>query len=530
MNRIGWIRRWRYVLVAAAGLTMAAGAPEPKVGPAHGAVLVVGGGAMGPELWGRFVELAGGPDALIVDVPTAGGDSVYPPDWQGTRALKGAGARNVVVLHTVNRDVANSDAFIEPLRHAGGVWFEGGRQWHLVDAYAGTKTEQAFHDVLARGGVVGGSSAGASILASFLVRGAREGNEIMVAPAYEKGFGFLRGVGIDQHVVARERLADLADSVMPRFPNILGMSEDEGTAWLVEGDTATIIGRNKAFVYGGHDPTDSGKPFLTLHPGDRYDLAARHVVHRAIQDSPLTEAFVDSVFAGIPASEAAVLVAENGEVFIDKSYGIPPQPKYMPTTTLPQFALGGLSEGYLTAAALLLESEGKLSLDAPLAAGGDVTVRQFLTGERPVAGGSAQLAALIAKLSAGTFQRFVTQRLFTPIGAHRTVAGADGAFQSDVDELYRWELGLLDNPSFTMAGKDVAFRAAQSGGHAGIGWELGTSHGLRQVSEYGTPDGGRNAFVKFPERRAAIIIVTNSDQVNARALAERIADRLLSAR
>jgi cyanophycinase len=485
---------------------------------------------MGPELWGRFVELAGGPGALIVDVPTAGGDSVYPPDWRGTKGLKDAGARNVVVLHTIDRNVANSDAFIEPLKRAGGVWFEGGRQWHLVDSYAGTKTEQAFHDVLARGGVVGGSSAGASILASFLVRGAREGNEIMVAPAYEQGFGFLRGVGIDQHVVARERLADLADSVMPRYPELLGMSEDEGTAWLVQGDTATIIGRDKAFVYGGHDPTDSGKPFLTLHPGDRYDLAARHVLHRAIQDSPLTEAFVDSVFAGVPATEATVLVAENGEVFVDKSYGVPPQPKYMPATTLPQFDLGGLSDGYLTAAALLLEADGKLSLDAPLTAGGEVTVRQFLSGERQDPGGAAQLAALIARASGGTFQRFVTQRLFTPIGAHRTVAGDDGAFQSDVDELYRWELGLLDNPAFTTAGPDAAFRPVEPNGHMGLGWQLGAAHGLRQASEYGTPDGGRNAFVKFPQRRAAIIILTNSDRVNARALAGRIADRLLSVR
>jgi len=32
--------------------------------------------ALGPEVLGKFVELAGGPDALIVDVPTAGGDSV----------------------------------------------------------------------------------------------------------------------------------------------------------------------------------------------------------------------------------------------------------------------------------------------------------------------------------------------------------------------------------------------------------------------------------------------------------------------
>src|SRR6476469_3198595 len=206
----------------------AAAQSSPKVGPPRGAVVVVGGGSIGPDVYKRFIELAGGPDALIVDVPTAGGDSTYPSDWRGTRGLKAAGARNVVVLHTVDRATADDSAFASVLARAGGVWFEGGRQWHLVDSYAGTRTERGFHDVLARGGVVGGTSAGASILSSYLLRGAREGNEVVMAPGYEVGFGFLRGVGIDQHVVARERLRDLADSLLPKHPELLGISEDEG--------------------------------------------------------------------------------------------------------------------------------------------------------------------------------------------------------------------------------------------------------------------------------------------------------------
>ena len=164
--------------------------------------MVVGGGAIGPELYAAFIDAAGGPDALIIDVPTAGGDSTYPADWRGTRGLRAAGARNVVVLHTLDRAVANSDAFVAPIARAGGIWFEGGRQWHLVDSYGGTRSERAFHDVLARGGVVGGSSAGASILSSYMLRGARTGNATIMAPGYESGFGFLRGVAIDQHVVA----------------------------------------------------------------------------------------------------------------------------------------------------------------------------------------------------------------------------------------------------------------------------------------------------------------------------------------
>ena len=296
----------KYVLLAGASVAASCTGIRPfssttfstgtPVGPDHGSVVVVGGGAIGPEIYAKFIELAGGPDALIIDVPTAGGEERYPPDWRGARGLRAAGAKNVVVLHTTDRKVADSEAFVEPVTHAGAVWFEGGRQWHLVDAYLGTRTEVAFRGVLARGGVIGGTSAGASILASYLVRGAREGNSIMMAPGYERGFGYLHSVAIDQHVVARDRLADLPQ-VLAKHPELLGISEDEGTAWVVHGSQAEIVGRNKAFVYGGRDSSDAGQPYLTLRPGDRYDLDRRLVTHRAAADSPLSQAFIDSLFA-----------------------------------------------------------------------------------------------------------------------------------------------------------------------------------------------------------------------------------------
>jgi cyanophycinase len=514
--------------VAALLLPAAAIAQVPRVGPAHGTVLVVGGGSLGPEVLGKFIALAGGPDALIVDVPTAGGDSVYPADWPGTRSLKAAGAKHVVVLHTIDRKLADTDSFAAVLSHAGGVWFEGGRQWHLVDSYAGTKTEKAFHDVLARGGVVGGSSAGASILASFLLRGAREGNTIIMAPGYEQGFGFLRGVAIDQHVVARERLADLADSLMPRHPELLGISEDEGTAWLVRGDTAEIIGRHKAFVYGGREPNDPGKPFLTLYPGDRYDLGARRVLHRANAESAVSYSFIDSLFgAGAKGATATVLVARDGKVLVDRSYGIPPQARYMPTTTIPNFPLGGLSAGFDAMAALIAVREGKLSLDDPIGQGG-ITVREYLALPAwPDSG--RQLADIVAKRTGTPFTQLVTRRIFAPIGAHKTIVGSDGLLQSNVDELYRWELGLESYRDFAAdsgLATDGSSEVRQLPMHAG--WQTESRRGMTRYAEYGTPTGRRNAFVRIPDSKTTIIILTDSDAVDARALADAIADRLLS--
>ena len=489
----------------------------PRVGPAKGTVIVVGGGAMGPEIYDRFMAAAGGPDALIIDVPNAGGGDAYPQDHAGVRGWKLAGAKNVYTLFTKDRKIADSDSFVAIIKKAGGVWFEGGRQFHLVDAYAGTKTEAAFNEVLARGGVVGGSSAGASILGDFLVRGAPSNdNFVMDYPGYEKGFSYLRGVGIDQHVVARERLADLADSILPKYPKLLAISEDEGTAWVVRGDTASIIGRNKAFVYGGN-ANDEGKPFLTLYPGDTYDLGARRVTHRAAAESPVAAKFVAQLFAKYEAPAAGgatVLVARDGKVFVDRSFGIGPQPKYMPTTTVPQFPLGGITAAFTAICDQVPEP--------PPARGGRGAAPPDSGTPAPPAGRGRG-----ARAPQSPFQRCVTGRLSTPVGLHKTSANEAGDVQSDVDELYRLALGLEQPLTYTRGAPNDA-SAPREGIDRTKGWASDVYRGTTRLAVYGTADGKRHAFVRFPDAHATIIILTNDDAADARAMAERIAEQLLA--
>jgi hypothetical protein len=91
--------------------------------------------------------------------------------------------------------------FAAVLRTATGVWLPGGRQWRLTDAYLDTRTHRELEALLERGGVIGGTSAGASVQASFMVRGAPEGNHIVIAPGRTRGFGFLRNAAVDQHLL-----------------------------------------------------------------------------------------------------------------------------------------------------------------------------------------------------------------------------------------------------------------------------------------------------------------------------------------
>jgi cyanophycinase len=246
-------------------------ADSAAVGPKTGA-LVIDGGGESPATIERFVALAGGPDSNFVLIPTAAVSD--PVDTKREQQVFKTRFRvnSVTVMHTRDRAEADSEAFVAPLERARAVWFGGGRQWRLVDAYLGTRTERALQSVLARGGVIGGSSAGATIQGSYLVRGAREGNHIMMAHGYEKGFGYLRGLAIDQHLLTRKRADDLVQ-VIDKRPELLGLGIDEPAAVVVQGDRLEVIGRSVVGIYDGND--HDGKRYYFLCPGEQFDLRSR---------------------------------------------------------------------------------------------------------------------------------------------------------------------------------------------------------------------------------------------------------------
>ena len=240
-----------------------------RVGPERGTLLVVGGGAMG-KLWPVFLELAGGKDAAVVVIPTA--NEGADPDDKSAAALRALGASHVAQLHTRDPKVADTEEFTAPLRTARAVWITGGRQWRLADAYLGTRTQQELFALLARGGVIGGSSAGATIQGSYLVRGAPSGNTIMMSPGHEAGFGFLRATTIDQHVDTRKRAEDLRP-VLKAHPTLLGIALDEATAIVVRGDHAEVVGVGDVRFFAKPETAPE-----ILRAGAHYDLAARKVI------------------------------------------------------------------------------------------------------------------------------------------------------------------------------------------------------------------------------------------------------------
>ena len=256
-----------------------------EVGPANGSLVVVGGAMQDLGIVRRFIDLAGGPDAAIVVIPTAGGAAEYDQFYPGLRQFRAAGATNLTVIHTNDRDEADSEAFVRPIREAGGVWFPGGRQWRIADSYLDTRTEEELHRLLERGGVIGGSSAGASIQGSYLIRGDTQTNTIMMGD-HEEGFGFLRNVGVDQHLLRRNRQFDMLE-VMEAMPDLLGIGIDENTAIVVQGDEFEVIGESYVVIYDTGAQIDTGGDFYFLAPGDRFNMATREARRPANTARPL---------------------------------------------------------------------------------------------------------------------------------------------------------------------------------------------------------------------------------------------------
>lgn len=246
----------------------------------NGALVIVGGGGMPRGLMWRFVELAGGKEkAKLVYVPCAEEDEVG--ERHGTVGeWKRMGVAHTAFVHTKDRRRANEDdAFLAPLKEATGLWFGGGRQWNLSDSYYGTTAHRLMKDVLRRGGVIGGSSAGASIQARYLARGTPIGNTRIMAPGYERGgLGFLDGVAIDQHFSQRGRQRDMTE-LMARYPQLLGIGLDEATAIVVQKSTAEVVGNGQVFFYDRRQPVYPDRPdYVALPEGGRYELVERKVI------------------------------------------------------------------------------------------------------------------------------------------------------------------------------------------------------------------------------------------------------------
>lgn len=234
-----------------------------------------------------FVAEAGGADARIAVVPSA--SSLGPEMVDVYRAVFGSlGAGEVIGVRPENRAEASNGQLSETLAGATAVFMTGGNQLKLSGFITGTPFGAAIHAAHRRGVVVGGTSAGASILADYMIAfGSGGSTPRQRMSQLSAGLGLVTGAVIDQHFEQRNRYGRLL-SLVAQSPSLLGIGIDEDTAAVIRESVLEVIGRGAVTVIDGGQLTSnaylaqrsapllvSGALLHVLPAGSRFDLARR---------------------------------------------------------------------------------------------------------------------------------------------------------------------------------------------------------------------------------------------------------------
>ena len=264
------MRRVIVAVVAAIGI--------PVLAFAQGLVVAVGGGGTGPEIVSRALALSGGANAIVAVLPqssaaaTAGDSSV--------KMWLEAGAKEAEKISFTDPAAA------EKLRRATLIWMPGGDQNRFMKAIDGTGLADVIRERHRAGATVGGTSAGAAVLADAMFTGDADLKSITAgATVTAKGLGIWPEVLIDQHFLARQRDNRLISAVLDR-PALVGVGIDEGTAVFAKNGTLEVVGKSSVVIVDARgakvDQAASGTPatgrdlkLAVLKAGQTFSLKRR---------------------------------------------------------------------------------------------------------------------------------------------------------------------------------------------------------------------------------------------------------------
>jgi len=185
-------------------------------------IILAGGATLPEEIYNKFNSIA---ENKIVIIPSGlKNPENIPERWKTAKIL------HVKSKHEINNDI------VKLIQKAKGVWILGGDQLKLSELYNNTPVEYEIRNLLKRGGVVGGTSAGASVFSDIMI----------YENTYKKGFGIIDFV-IDQHFSERKRLPRLIN-LLKKFPEKIGIGIDECTALIIQGNDIKVIGKGSVYI------------------------------------------------------------------------------------------------------------------------------------------------------------------------------------------------------------------------------------------------------------------------------------------
>lgn len=270
------------------------GGPAARQGPGKGCLIVIGGGEDRDPRGDRTIlrevarHVRGG--KLVLATVASYQPEGYFDDYQ--RAFADLGLGELVELYVGDRNEAGDRDKLAVLDAAAGIFFSGGDQLRITSQIGDTGIEAKVRSIYERGGLVAGTSAGASAMSdTMLVKGTSSETHRIGDLHMAPGLGLIRDVIIDQHFAERGRFGRLIGAVAHN-PRVLGLGIDEDTAAVIEGQAFTVVGSGAVYVVDGAGVTHSNlaearpERVLSMHDvavhvlgnGDSFDLKTRRPI------------------------------------------------------------------------------------------------------------------------------------------------------------------------------------------------------------------------------------------------------------
>lgn len=211
-----------------------------------GHLLLAGGAEFGGQMEmadRRAIELAGGKGARIEIIPAAAApdDNHRRAGERGVSWFTALGAEKVINRLLVDRVSAENPEISAALGVADLVYLLGGFPGHLASSLAGTKSWEAIVQMLERGGVLAGSSAGAMVLAEYFF----DPLEDRIKP----GLGLLPGLCVIPHY--QKFSARWREKIRSELPRCLLLGIDEETGIIDDADRGwRVYGRGDVHLIG----------------------------------------------------------------------------------------------------------------------------------------------------------------------------------------------------------------------------------------------------------------------------------------
>jgi cyanophycinase len=260
-----------------------------------GELLIIGGNeekCRTAEILSRFIELAKQLQGTVGILPAA---SRIPDEVSAdySSLFKRLGAEQVDVLDIDSREKSNDAEMLKMAEGMAALFITGGDQERLSNLVRGTKLHQLLMDKWRAGMIIGGTSAGASIMGEYMiVYSETKINDDRLIIEMGNGFGLLNNLLIDQHFSQRGRFGRLIGAIAGK-QDLIGIGIDENTAILVTDDKFEVLGEHQVFIIdgkggslvdnvkskdGGNELTITDFKLHTLTAGYRFDLASRKII------------------------------------------------------------------------------------------------------------------------------------------------------------------------------------------------------------------------------------------------------------